>query len=202
MNFIYCQYVQMQRIRVNLKFLLPILVALLVLVQFKFFHRFLVLPSLPYHLKTLSTTIQLVYDNDILNTSSSTSSSTTTTATTMTMTMTTTTTVTVERQINSPSTAIAADESFVISTFSIPEVPDRSIGEVLRAIIPDANNSFPLSSCSPTSQYKIVITRRSATSRSRAFPNKAGTGVAHGDTHHNETTNATTDTASSSFVEE
>lgn len=197
MNFIYCQYVQMQRTRVNLKFLLPILVALLVVVQFKFFHQFLILlPSLPYRLKTLSAAIQIVNDDDILNTSSS-SSSTTTTATTMTM----TTTVTAERQINSP-TAIAADDSFVVSTFIIPEVPDRSIGEMLRAIIPNANNSFPLSSCSPTSQYKIVITRRSATSTSRAFPNKAGAGVAHGDTHHNETTNATTDTASSSFVEE
>lgn len=50
------------------------------------------------------------------------------------------------------------DDLSIVSVFRIPKKPDRSIGELLRDIIPDANNSFPLSSCSPTSQYKIIVT--------------------------------------------
>jgi len=45
----------------------------------------------------------------------------------------------------------------------VPEIPDLSIGEMLRDIIPDANHTFPLSFCSPTSQLKIIITTTTRT---------------------------------------
>lgn len=66
---------------------------------------------------------------------------------------------------------ISLSSSIVVSRiYSVPEIPDKSIGKLLREIIPadDAKNkSFPLSSCSPTSQYKIVVMTTTMSNRTQ-----------------------------------